>query len=58
MESHWMKEVPALTDLPAVFIPACGRDEPIVRALDAGEADYIAKPFSPVEPPARVRAAL
>ena len=53
-----MKEVPALTDLPAVFIPACGRDEPIVRALDAGEADYIAKPFSPVEPPARVRAAL
>ena len=35
-----------------------GRDEVIVRALEAGATDYIVKPFSPTELVARVRAAL
>ena len=53
-----MERVPELRDLPVIFISAYGRDETIVRALDAGAADYIVKPFSPSELTARVRAAL
>ena len=53
-----MESVPELTDLPVIFISAYGSDETIVRALDAGAADYIVKPFSPSELTARVRAAL
>ena len=53
-----MERVPELTDLPVIFISAYGRDETIVRALDAGAADYIVKPFSPSELSARMRAAL
>ena len=53
-----MADVRELADLPVIFISAYGRDETIVRALDAGAADYIVKPFSPSELTARVRAAL
>ena len=53
-----MEGLRELEDLPVIFISAYGRDETIVRALDAGAADYIAKPFSPSELTARVRAAL
>ena len=53
-----MEKIPELTDLPVIFISAYGRDETIVRALDAGAADYVVKPFSGSELAARVRAAL
>ncbi len=53
-----MENVPELADLPVIFISAYGRDETIARALGAGAADYIVKPFSPTELTARVRAAL
>ena len=53
-----MESVPELEDMPIIFISVYGRDETIVRALDAGAADYIVKPFSPSELTARVRAAL
>ena len=53
-----MEQVPELADVPVIFISAYGRDETVVRALDAGAADYIVKPFSPSELTARVRAAL
>ena len=53
-----MESVPELADVPVIFISAYGRDETVVRALDAGAADYIVKPFSPSELAARVRAAL
>ncbi|WP_419860406.1 ATP-binding protein [Candidatus Palauibacter sp.] len=53
-----MERVPELSDVPVILISAYGRDETIVRALDAGAADYIVKPFSPSELTARVRAAL
>ena len=41
-----MRDVPALADLPVVFISAYGRDETIAKALEMGAADYIVKPFS------------
>ena len=53
-----MRTVPELADLPVIFISAYGRDETIARALEAGAADYIVKPFSPTELTARIRAAL
>lgn len=40
-----MERTPELEDLPIIFISVYGRDETIVRALDAGAADYIVKPF-------------
>ncbi|MXZ70994.1 MAG: response regulator [Acidobacteria bacterium] len=53
-----IERIPELGDLPVIFISAYGRDETVVKALDAGAADYIVKPFSPSELTARVRAAL
>lgn len=53
-----MEQVPELEDLPVIFISAYGRDETIAKALEAGAADYIVKPFSATELTARVRAAL
>ena len=53
-----MGRIPELADLPVIFISAYGRDETVAKALGAGAADYIVKPFSPTELVARVRAAL
>ena len=53
-----MQRVPALEDLPVIFISGYGRDETIARALELGASDYIVKPFSPTELTARIRAAL
>ncbi len=53
-----MAEIPELSDLPVIFISGYGRDETITRAFEAGAADYIVKPFSANELPARVGAAL
>ena len=53
-----LETMPELADLPVIFISAYGRDETIARALGAGAADYIVKPFSPTELVARVRAVL
>ncbi|MDE0357251.1 MAG: response regulator [Gammaproteobacteria bacterium] len=53
-----MGRVPALAELPVIFISGYGRDETIARALESGAADYIVKPFSSTELVARVQAAL
>ena len=53
-----LQSVPELAGLPVVFISAYGRDENVARALEAGAADYIVKPFSATELTARVGAAL
>ena len=53
-----MQTVPELADLPVIFISGYGRDETVARALQAGAADYIVKPFSPTELTARIGAAL
>ena len=49
-----MQRVPAMADLPVIFISGYGRDETIARALETGADDYIVKPFSPTELVARV----
>ena len=53
-----MQSLPALADLPVIFLSGYGRDETIARALEIGAADYIVKPFSPTELVARIEAAL
>ena len=53
-----MENVPELSDLPVIFISGYGRDETVARALEAGAADYIVKPFSPTELTARIHATL
>ena len=53
-----MERIPELADLPIIFLSVYGRDETIARALGAGAADYIVKPFSPTELTARIQAAL
>ena len=53
-----MENITELADLPVVYISGYGRDENIARALEAGAADYIVKPFSAAELTARVGAAL
>ena len=53
-----MKAVLDKADVPVIFVSAYGRDEVVAKALEAGAADYIVKPFSPTELVARIRAAL
>jgi two-component system, OmpR family, phosphate regulon response regulator PhoB len=53
-----LREVRAFSSVPVIMLTA--RDEPIdkVRGLEAGADDYVAKPFSPTELVARIRAVL
>ena len=53
-----LRTLPGLADLPVIFVSAYGRGETVARALEAGAADYIVKPFSPTELVARVGLAL
>ena len=53
-----MRTLPALADLPVIFVSAYGGGDTIARALEAGAADYIVKPYSPAELAARVGLAL
>ena len=53
-----MESIPALARVPVIFLSAYGRDQIIARALQAGAADYVVKPFSPTELLARIETAL
>ena len=53
-----MERVPELSEVPVIFLSAYGRDQIIARALEAGAADYVVKPFSPTELVARIQTAL
>ncbi len=53
-----MESVPALSNVPVIFLSAYGRDQIIARALEAGADDYVVKPFSPTELIARIQTAL
>ena len=53
-----METLPALAGLPVILISAYGRGDTVAKALEAGAADYIVKPFSPAELVARVKLAL
>ena len=53
-----LRRVPAILDVPVIFLSGNGTDENITRALEMGADDYIVKPFSPTELVARIRASL
>ena len=53
-----LEKIPALSEVPVIFISAYGRDQLVARALEAGAEDYIIKPFSPTELVARIHTAL
>ena len=53
-----IESIPALSEVPVIFISAYGRDQLVARALEAGAEDYIVKPFSPTELVARIQTAL
>ena len=53
-----MRDIFEMAAVPVLFLSAYGQDEVIARALDAGAADFVVKPFSPTELTARIRAAL
>ncbi|MXZ03010.1 MAG: response regulator [Chloroflexi bacterium] len=53
-----MEDIFDVADVPIIFLSVYGRDEVIARAFESGAADYIVKPFSPMELVARVKAAL
>jgi len=48
----------ATANLPIIMLTARGEEGDRVRGLDAGADDYVAKPFSPAELVARIRAVL
>ena len=53
-----MVEIAGVTDAPAIFLSAYTREENVIRAMDMETADYVVKPFSPMELAARTRAEL
>ena len=53
-----MQYIVETVDVPVIFVSAYGQDQLVARAFDKGAADYLVKPFSPVELAARIRAAL
>ena len=53
-----MRDIAETSEAPVIFLSAHGQEQVVARALDEGAADYLVKPFSPVELAARIRAAL
>ena len=53
-----MQDIFDISEVPVIFLTAYGRDLNIERAFERGATDYMAKPFSPTELTARIRAAL
>lgn len=53
-----MRELRERTNIPVILLTAKGSDADKVRGLEMGADDYLAKPFSPEELSARVRAVL
>ena len=53
-----MKAIHDVVSVPVIFLSAYGQDHVIAKAFQAGAADYVVKPFSPIELEARIQAAL
>lgn len=53
-----LKSTPDLQRIPVIMLTARRTDADISASLDHGAADYVVKPFSPVELLARVKKAL
>lgn len=43
-----------LADIPVMMLTSRGREDDVMRALDAGASDFVTKPFSPAELAGRV----
>lgn len=52
------KRIRAQRNTPVIILSVQGTDEDVVNGLDIGADDYIAKPFSPTQLVARVRAVM
>ncbi|MDA0733649.1 MAG: response regulator transcription factor [Chloroflexi bacterium] len=52
------KELRSTSDVPIIMLTARSREVDIVRGLELGAADYLTKPFSPIELLARTRAVM
>ncbi len=52
------KRIRAQRNTPVIILSVQGADEDVVNGLDIGADDYIAKPFSPTQLVARIRAVL
>ena len=53
-----MKRVSEISNVPVIFLSGHGSDAQIAQAFEMGAMDYIAKPFSPTELVARIKATL
>ena len=53
-----MERIAGATDAPVIFVSGRRDDRHLARAFEMGAADYVVKPFSPVELLTRIRAAL
>lgn len=53
-----MRRITDVTAAPVIFMAGRSEDRTIARALELGAADYIVKPFSPIELVARIEAVL
>jgi two-component system phosphate regulon response regulator PhoB len=53
-----LKQDDATSELPIIMVSARGEEEDKVRGLEIGADDYVAKPFSPRELIARIKAVL
>jgi adenylate cyclase len=54
----WLKANPAVEHIPVIMISALDEIDSIVRCIEAGAEDYVAKPFDPVLLGARIEASL
>lgn len=50
-----VRKSPTWSDVPVLVLTGKSREEDIVKALDAGANDFIAKPFQPAELTARLK---
>ena len=53
-----MEQITGATEAPVIFVSGRADDRYLARAFEMGAADYIVKPFSPIELLTRIRAAL
>ena len=56
--ARWLKDVPDTAAIPIIFITALDDEDNMVKGLNIGGDDYIAKPLSMKEVKARVKAVL
>jgi len=50
-----LREIPALKDIPIIFLSAKGQRTEVEEGLSLGAADYILKPFAPEDLVGKVR---